>query len=227
MKVTTDVCLFGSLLPPDSYRDSEGGGIKNILDIGTGTGLLALMYAQKNEEVLIDAIEIDTDAAVQAKENVKTSPWNERINIINADAKEYLFTKKYDLIISNPPFYENELKGSNTQKNIAHHNEGLLLEDLLIVIKNNLNTNGRFCLLLPYKRNDEIKNLLLKNEFDILQITLLKQSVNHDYFRIILMGKLKEGDVVETEIEEISVWDEKQEYTPAFVELLKDYYLNL
>jgi len=223
MKVTTDACLFGSLLP----TSSKGGGASNVLDIGTGTGLLSLMYAQKNTSAIIDAIEIDKEAAEQVKENVLASPWKERISVINADVKDYFFSKKYDLIISNPPFYENELKGDNNKKNIAHHNEGLLLEELLIIIKNNLNANGRFCLLLPFKRIEEIKNLMLKNEFEILNITLLKQSVKHDYFRIILMGKLKTEETIKTEFDEISIWNDKKEYTPEFTNILKDYYLCL
>jgi len=225
MKVTTDTCLFGAWVV--ALIKNEKLVINNCLDIGTGTGLLALMFAQKHEDAIIDAIEIVTDSAEQAKENVMTSPWKERINVITADVKNYLFSKKYDLIISNPPFYENELKGGNSKKNIAHHNEGLLLEELLVVIKNNLNTNGRFCLLLPFKRNEEIKNLLLKNEFEISKLNLVKQSVKHDYFRIMLMGKFNTGGTVKTEFDEIAVWKDQQAYTSEFKNLLKDYYLYL
>jgi tRNA1Val (adenine37-N6)-methyltransferase len=223
MKVTTDACLFGSLLP----TSSKGGGVKKVLDIGTGTGLLTLMYAQKNMDAILDAIEIDKEAAEQAEENVKNSPWKERINVIHADVKDYPFSKKYDLIISNPPFYENELKSVKSKKNIAHHNEGILLEELLLIIKKNLNPDGLFCLLLPYKRNEEIKKLFKENEFEIIRMTLVRQSVNHDYFRIMLTGKFKSNEVSETKIEEISICDEKQQYTPEFVELLKEYYLHL
>jgi tRNA1Val (adenine37-N6)-methyltransferase len=223
MKVTTDACLFGSLLP----TSFESGREKNILDIGTGTGLLALMYAQKNPEAIIDAIEIDEDAAAQAKENVEASPWKERINVIHADTKIFPFTKKYDLVISNPPFYEKELKAGSSKKNFAHHGEGLLIKELLPCIKKDLKYSGIFCLLLPYKRNEEIKKLLLKNEFEILKIIFIKQSVQHDYFRIMLTGKRKTDEPVKTEVDEISVWDEKQEYTNVFRELLGDYYLYL
>lgn len=232
MKVTTDGCLFGAWVAEKINKEqlvtcSSGRRVNNCLDIGTGTGVLALMFAQKNEEAIIDAIEIDDDTAEQAKENVMASLLKERINVIKADAKDYLFSKKYDLIISNPPFYENELKGDNSKKNIAHHNEGLLLEELLILIKNNLNTDGRFCLLLPYKRNEEIKNLLMKNEFEILKITFVRQSVNHDYFRIMMMGKLKNDEVTKTEINDISIWNENKQYTSEFKNLLKVYYLQL
>jgi len=223
MKVTTDACLFGSLLP----TSSEGGGVKRVLDIGTGTGLLALMYAQKNCDDILDAIEIDKEAAEQAKGNVQNSQWKDRINVIHADVNDFSFSKKYDLIICNPPFYEKELKTSNSKKNIAHHNEGLLLNELLEIIKCNLNTDGVFCLLLPYKRHEEIKKLITENAFAILHLTFVKQSVNHNFFRIMLTGKLYNNESVETVIDEISICDEKQQYTPEFVDLLRDYYLHL
>ena len=225
MKVTTDACLFGALIA-DQIKNEELI-INELLDIGTGTALLSLMYAQKNPAAIIDSIEIGIEAAVQAKENVQSSPWKERINIINEDARAFEFGKKYDLIISNPPFYEKEIKAGSSKKNIAHHNDGLLLEELLIIIKKTLKHTGIFFLLLPYKRNEEIKRLLIKNEFEILRMILVKQSTRHDYFRIILTGKFKTGKLTETELNEISIWDEKQQYTSEFVELLKDYYLHL
>jgi len=224
MKVTTDASLFGAWAE-ESVRSREPG-VRNILDIGTGTGLLSLMLAQRiNAD--IDAIEIDEAAAEQAIENTEASAWKERITVINADAKNYSFPKKYDCIISNPPFYENELKSDNIKKNIAHHNEGLLLPELLSIIKNNLEHSGMFFLLLPYKRNTEIKDLLLQHEFALSKMMLVSQSINHDYFRIMISGKLKTGEAIETMIDEISIKDDKQQYTKEFTELLKDYYLHL
>jgi tRNA1Val (adenine37-N6)-methyltransferase len=223
MKVTTDSCLFGSLSP----TPSEGGGEMNVLDIGTGTGLLALMYAQKNSLALIDAIEIDKDAAEQAKENSEASPWNDRINIIHADARKFLFTKKYDLIISNPPFYEKELRSSDIQKNIAHHGEELSLQELLTIIKNNLKPGGEFFLLLSNKRSTEAEFLIKKNQLEITRQTLVRQSVSHGIFRVIIKGKHMNSESSNYEKDEISIWNEKQEYTPEFVLLLKDYYLGL
>jgi tRNA1Val (adenine37-N6)-methyltransferase len=224
MKVTTDACLFGAWVA-DRVRSRESG-VQSILDIGTGTGLLSLMLEQKLK-ANIDAIEMDEAAAEQAIENIETSPWKDRITIINDDARNYSFTKKYNCIISNPPFYANELKSENTKKNIAHHNEGLLLPELLSIIKNNLEEDGMFYLLLPYKRNTEIKELLLQHEFALSQMMLVRQTVNHDYFRIMLVGKLKTNESVETMIDEISIKDEKEQYTKEFTKLLKDYYLHL
>ncbi len=224
MKVTTDGCLFGAYVSQGVKSLETVSG--KILDIGAGTGLLTLMIAQENE-VVIDAIEIDKEAFEQAAKNVAASPWAYRIKVINADAEKFGFPTQYDVIISNPPFYENELKSNDAKKNIAHHNEGLLLPELLQVIKKKLKPDGTFYLLLPYKRNDEIKKLFNENKLSIRQLVLVRQSVNHDYFRIILAGRLKAAEQTETMIEEISIKDDADRYTPAFIDLLKEYYLHL
>lgn len=224
MKVTTDACLFGAWAA-ERVRSLEPG-VRNILDIGTGSGLLSLMLAQKNKPGT-DAIEIDKDSFEQAKENIAASPWADRINIIHADARNFFSENKYDVIISNPPFYENELKGENKKKNIAHHSDDLSLSELLWIIKNNLSADGMFYLLLPYKRNEEIIKLIRQNDLFISKIVFVRPSVKHDYFRIMLAGKLKSGDSAETIMNEFSIWDEGQQYTADFKSLLKDYYLHL
>ena len=226
MKVTTDGCLFGAFCSRESGVISQGASNRKVLDIGTGTGLLALMLAQKNN-VTIDAIEIDKDAFEQASVNIAASPWADRITAIHADAKEFVSQNKYDIIISNPPFYEKELKGDDAKKNIAHHNEGLLFPELLSSIKKNLAIDGTFYLLLPYKRNDEVKQLLTADDFAIQQMTFIRQSVNHDYFRIMLAGKFKTTKAAETLMDEIAIRDKQDNYSAVFVNLLKDYYLHL
>ncbi len=223
MKVTTDGCLFGSFIPTHS---NEKENLK-VLDIGTGTGLLSLMIAQKKQQALIDAIEIDKDAFEQAAANITTSPWSDRIKVIHADVREFESETQYDAIISNPPFYEKELKAGDEKKNIAHHNEGLLFSELLSVIKKMLSRDGTFYLLLPYKRHEEVKALLTENDLAIQQMTFVRQSVAHDYFRIMLAGKFKNTTSAETMIDEISIKEDSDQYTPAFVSLLKDYYLHL
>jgi len=224
MKVTTDGSLFGAWVAGEIENGKSK--VESVLDIGTGTGLLALMLAQKiNAE--IDCIEIDKDAAQQAKENAEDSPWKESINVINADVKSFQFEKKYDLIISNPPFYEKEIRSSKDNKNIAHHSDELKLDELLRIIKSNLSHRGSFYLLLPYKRNEEIKKLLKDHQLQIEKIVFVKQSTKHDYFRIMLKGKLNTVENEETEFDEISISDDNQKYTDEFIDLLKDYYLNL
>lgn len=225
MKVTTDSCLFGAWAA--KKVSGSGNDRINVLDAGAGTGLLSLMLAQENPSAEIDAIEIDKAATQQAEENIRVSPFKDRITTVCGDIQNVQFSKKYDIIISNPPFYENELRGDNVAKNTAHHDEGLQLAQLLKIITGNLIPGGRFYLLLPYKRNTEIKNLLLKHTLHINEMVVVRQSVNHDYFRIMLEGSIKPGEVTETLIDELSIMDETQQYTPKFARLLKEYYLNL
>ncbi len=226
MKVTTDACLFGAWVANEI--NNEQLIINNLLDIGTGTGLLALMLAQKIDGD-IDCVEIDNQAAKQAQENADASPWKERIVVMPGDAKDMVatFCKQYDIIVSNPPFYENELKSEDDLKNLAHHSKKLTLNDVISIVADHLNPDGHFFLLLPYKRNEEIRNLFRDHQLHISRIVFVRQSVNHDYFRIMIKGKLKNEPGYETEIEEMSIWNEQQQYTNEFVSLLKDYYLYL
>lgn len=229
MKVTTDGCLFGAWAAERVV--SRESFVRSVLDIGTGTGLLSLMIAQQcNAD--ITAVEIDTESFEQASENITASPWANRIKLFHADARTFEFPDQYDVIISNPPFYENELKGDNAKKNIAHHNEGLLLPELLSIIKNNLKPGGTFYMLLPYKRNDEIRKLLTESGLAIGQLIFVRQSTQHDFFRMILAGKFKKGEANEMVIDEISIKNHSyagpdDPYTPEFINLLKDFYLYL
>ncbi len=238
MKVTTDGCLFGAWVAElvrsekpevgsQKLEVKDQNSSENLLDIGTGTGLLSLMLAQTTDNLLIDAVEIDKDAVEQAKENIASSPWHNRINTIHINAKEFSGRHQYDLILSNPPFYENELKSGNSKKNKAHHDDGLLFNDLLTIIKRNLKPGGTFYLLLPYKRKDEIETFFTKNELAISHKTFVKQSTQHNYFRILLSGKHKTDKDVNFTTDEIAIRNENQQYTPAFIQLLKDYYLHL
>jgi tRNA1Val (adenine37-N6)-methyltransferase len=224
MKVTTDGCLFGAWVA--ERAGSSESGVGSVLDIGTGTGLLSLMIAQKcNADNT--AIEVDEDAFDQASENFSASKWKDRLKIIHSDTREYEFDRQYDFIVSNPPFYENELKGGNIKKNLAHHNEGLLVPDLLAIIKRHLKPGGTFFLLLPFKRNEEIRKLFTENDLTIVRLVFVKQSTKHNFFRIMLEGKTKTEIGIETKLEEISIKDEDDQYSTDFIELLKDYYLHL
>jgi tRNA1Val (adenine37-N6)-methyltransferase len=222
MKVTTDACLFGAWCAYEIQNVKFKKG--NFLDIGTGTGLLSLMVAQKSNAI-IDAVEIDTDAAEQAAENIGSSPWKENINVIKQDIVSFNPQKKYDCIISNPPFYENELASQKQEKNLAHHSSHLSLSQLLNTIKNLLNDDGAFFLLLPYKRIIEIEKLLNQHKLFIRKKLIVQQSTLHQPFRVMLMG-IKE-DLGQASVSTISIWNENRQYTQQFISLLKDYYLFL
>ena len=143
MKVTTDACLFGAW----ATNEMQGLNLAHILDMGTGTGLLALMVAQKTH-ASIDAVEIDPAAAEEAEENIKKSPWLDRIRLMQQDIRTFVPGKLYDVIICNPPFYENELASENVKKNLAHHNTEWSLREVFDNIYRLLNAKGTFFLLL-------------------------------------------------------------------------------
>ena len=142
MKVNTDGVLLGAW--------ATSTGAINILDIGTGTGVIALMMAQQNEHAIIDAIDIDKDAYLQAKRNFETSNWAERLNAYNISLQNFVPDKKYDLLISNPPYFINDFKTANKQKNIARHSTELTYQDILNHSNRLLNENGSLYLVIPF-----------------------------------------------------------------------------
>lgn len=221
MKVTTDGCFFGAW----AAREMQNEKFRNVLDIGTGTGLLSLMIAQKNK-IKIDAVEIDEDASEQAKENIETSPWKDQVQIFNEDILSFQPAGKYDCVVCNPPFYENELASEQTKKNIAHHSEHLTISQVLKVIKIYLEMEGKFFLIFPFKRKEEIERLLQQNELHVMSSVILSQSVKHFPFRMIIKGTKKRKNESGSSTS-IAIWDEHQQYTSQFVDLLKDYYLYL
>jgi len=220
LKVCTEACLFGawvaSLLP-------EMGATKNMLDIGAGTGLLSLLLAQKSEAHM-DAIEIDEDAAAQAADNFGHSPWGERLTLLPGDARQFDAEKKYGLIISNPPFFENNLKGPDEKRNLALHNDALTLEDLATVVQRCLAPNGYFAVLLPPERTAQLESLTEEYGWQLMYKTAVRQTPAHPVFRYMLIfsGAPK---IVETN--EIIIREENGNYTETFIALLKDYYLHL
>jgi tRNA1Val (adenine37-N6)-methyltransferase len=221
MKVCTDACIFGAWIAKKAY--SSGFPIADCLDIGTGTGLLSLMFAQKNPYTKVDALEIEANAHAQANENISHSGWNDRISAFNLDARNFVSEKKYDLIISNPPFYENELSSAEKNKNIAKHDEGLTLKDLITIIKNNLSVTGYFAILLPYHRLKYFEGLAKENNFFLQEKLLIRQTSMHNFFRGILFFSNTKTEQQTTQLT-IKIDDE---YTKEFIELLKDYYLTL
>ncbi|MFR9659255.1 MAG: methyltransferase, partial [Rikenellaceae bacterium] len=142
MKVGTDGVLLGAWV---DIRSDE----RHILDIGTGTGVIALMMAQRNPDSIIDGVEIDQDSAYQASENVAASPWSERVTIHHSDIQSFSPSYKYDLIVTNPPYFVDSLLSPDGRRSVARHTTGLLFCELVEVVMRLLNTDGRFALILP------------------------------------------------------------------------------
>lgn len=219
MKVTTDSCLFGAWCAAEIKKTEA----LNLLDIGAGSGLLSLMIAQQNL-VNITAVEIDNDAAEQAKENIAASPWAESINVVVENILTTNFEFAFDVIVSNPPFYENELQSETKAKNIAHHSHALTLSNLFSFVDKNLSPGGIFFVLLPYKRLNEIELLLKNDEWYVTQKVIVSPTVQHKPFRLILALAKQPSTNVESNV---AVKDNENKYTAEFVSLLKDYYLHL
>ncbi|HUQ97121.1 MAG TPA: methyltransferase, partial [Chitinophagaceae bacterium] len=194
-----------------------------LLDIGTGTGLLSLMIRQKNN-LAIEAIEIDEPTAVQAATNVAASPWPNAISIIQGDVLQLEEDKKYNYIISNPPFYEGDLQSPDAKRNTAHHGNLLTLNKLLDIIMQHLECNGLFFLLLPFKRKKELEALVTEMGLNIYKELVLYQTGKHGPFRLMVQGG---NDKREKQSDTLVIADNTNQYTPAFISLLADYYLNL
>src|SRR5450755_3369608 len=212
MKVCTDSCMLGA------WTALRAGGLKRILDIGTGTALLPLMLAQKSD-ARIDAIEWEPESCAQAKENILQSPWAGRIQILEGDARYYSFPDAYDFIITNPPFFESDLHSPELKKNRAKHEESLTMEELIAVIKSSLHAEGVFSILLPFHRTGYFEKLADTNGFFLREKLTIKQTPSHAAFRsIALFGSRKPGQVISNEM---SIKNTEGKNSFEFVELMK------
>jgi tRNA1Val (adenine37-N6)-methyltransferase len=219
MKVTTDSCLFGAWAAVICQQLC----VNSILDIGAGTGLLSLMLAQKTN-ANIHAVEIDEQAAMQAQQNFQQSNWKKKLTVQHTSVQDFTSNtqQQFNFIITNPPFYEQDLISDNAQKNTAHHSTSLTLQTLVACIKNLLSANGYFAVLLPYTRTDYF--LQLTDGFYLMERINVKQTANHAHFRSMLLFSKQYCETVE---HSISIKQNEKAYTAEFITLLKDYYLYL
>ncbi len=221
MKVTTEACLFGAWASHYLKTDTSP---KHILDIGAGTGLLSLLLAQQHYS-RIDAIELDKNAAGQCRQNFAASPWRERMHVIESDVRSFPFTQLFDVIISNPPFYENDLSSPVEGRQLAHHSAALSLKDLVDRVRTLLTDQGKFFVLLPYKRKEDLYQLAKAGGLHIVHQCNVRNSPGHPLFR--LMAVLSPTYSIDKQEELFSIRDEGNNYTQEFVQLLHPYYLNL
>ena len=220
MKVCTDASLFGAWIG-EQVRSMKYG-VRTVLDIGTGTGLLSLMLAQKTN-AQIDAVEIDEAAAAQATENMDASPWKDRLQVICADARTVHLGRHYNLIIANPPFFEHDLKSVDEKRNLALHGDALGFEELLVTISNHLDDEGLFALLLPFHRKDQLIALAIQSGFFLWNEVSVQQTPMHTFFRSMLLLGRKEVPVLSSTI----IIRDDEGYTGEFTKLLSEYYLKL
>ena len=217
MKVTTDACIQGAWTPVSN-------NVRRILDIGTGTGLLALMMAQKASDAVIDAIDLDHNAVEQAIENITASAWSNIIHILERDAAIYTSDIKYDLIITNPPFFNNSLLSGKTDKDIARHTLTLSYKTLFHTIEQNLSDNGYASILLPEPESQIWENMIKNNGWFISSKLQVKHRASAPVKRVISI--IQRHDTP-TQLETLTIKNENNIYSDYFIELLAPYYLNL
>ncbi len=218
MKVGTDSVLLGAWAPCDNET--------RILDIGTGSGILALMMAQRNYKTYIDGVEIDPDAAALARLNVQLSPWPDQIQIFETTIQEFSETAQhtYSLIISNPPFFTNSLKAPGKARSTARHNDTLPVTDLLECTSKLLTEDGKAAFIIPANDFDNWKSEAAKLNLFPINITLVKSSPTLSPHRaMIAFARKKTGKHIDNEI---YIYSSIKIHSQEYQKITADYYLK-
>ncbi len=217
MKVGTDAVLLGSwAVPGDSIR---------ILDVGSGTGLIALMLAQKSEAE-IDAIDIDENAYHQTKENFRISPWFFRLYPHHISLQEFAKDKvpAYDLIVTNPPYFHHASKPNDEARINARHSDVLCFDELIDGVIKLLLPSGRFCVILPCKEGMEFLDKAQKRGLFCRNLLRVRTRADKSEKRLLMQFSFQFGTMTD---EEIIIQEEDGTFTEDYIELTKEYYINL
>lgn len=214
MKVTEIACIFGAWIPVDKNE-------QRILDIGSGTGLLGLMIAQRCN-ARIDMVEMNTAAMQQCRENVEASPFQERIQVYEEDICQYVSLTPYDLIICNPPFFENQLASNKADKNLAWHSSHLTLDELAFQANRFSHNQSRMAILLPIERMTDWEKYMQQNDWHCERELQIRHSDQHPFKYV---GAIYQKQTTSREIFQMTI-RKNQEYSPEMKTLLSDYYLK-
>ncbi len=215
MKVGTDGVLLGSWVQPKNC--------KTILDIGTGTGLIALMLAQKSD-AQITGIDIDENACIQARENVNESPWSNRITIEHCALQDFIKgeEQKFDLIVSNPPYFVDSYQANDSARNLARQADAsLCFDELIIGVKKLLNKKGNFCVILPFKEGMLFRDKAMGAGLYYHRLVRVKTKIEKCEKRVIMCFGFENTRMEE---EEIIIHENDQGFTEVYKELTRDYY---
>ncbi|HVW97686.1 MAG TPA: methyltransferase [Mucilaginibacter sp.] len=219
MKINTDGVLLGAIA-------GEGSPV-SVLDIGTGTGVIALMLAQRFKGAMIDAVEIDVRAAETAAFNFRNSPFKERLKIYPMSFAGFCddhSEKRYDLIVSNPPFYINSLESPESKRTLAKHSASGFFEELITGVSVMLSESGKCWLILPPKTATDVKPMAAVNGLYLhQQINIKSFAGSKPHREILCMGF---NDPSGMKAQEFVIYDSPGVYTAAYKELLAPYFLN-
>lgn len=222
MKVGTDGVLAGALTPVE--------GARHILDVGTGSGLIALMLAQRCPEAQISAIEIDDEAAAQASDNFAASPWAERIQLVHADFNDFSSDKKFDLIVSNPPYFTDALKNPDPQRTVARHNDTLNYHQLFLGSRQLLQPQGICCVIIPAESETFVNEMAARHHFFPQAVTRIFTKPGKPCRRVfITYWRGSEHDLYYPDKlteQTLYLMDAQGQYTDQYRALTQDFYLN-
>jgi len=216
MKINTDGVLLGALADADDP--------KTILDIGTGTGVIALMLAQRFGTAEVDAVEIDEQAAETAGRNFSNSPFAERLAAYSMGFEQFFAKnpgKKYDLVVSNPPFYINSLKSPQKNKQVAKHAGDDFFEVLIREVSEHINETGVFCMILPLDTAETLSDLYLKYGMHPHQLVYARSFPRSQPHRMIACLGLEKAELKK---DGFLIYESKDSYSEEYVKLLKPYF---
>ena len=216
MKINTDGVLLGAL--------AEAKSPQNILDIGTGTGVIALMLAQRFSSSKIDAVEIDEPASLTANKNFKNSPFADRLKLFHQDFEKYFEEhpeRKYDLIVSNPPFHINSLESPKANKTVAKHTDKDFFEGLIIDVAQHLTENGLCWLILPISTAELVKELAASDGLFLhrkITIHSFEEDIPHREILVLGTNNIKLND------SKFVIYKEPKVYSEMYIAALKDFF---
>ena len=222
MKVGTDGVLLGAWCAVHKYPDT-------ILDIGAGTGVVALMIAQRSDAMTIDAVEVDEDAYEQTVENFEKSDWADRLYCYNASFQEFADEiaaeeECYDLIVSNPPFYTDTFETADASRNKARFTSALSFEELVVGVSKILSENGIFSAIIPFKEEENFINIAKKNHLFLNRVCRVQGNKISEVKRSLLAFSFQETELDETHL---VIELARHQYTEDYIALTKDFYLKM
>lgn len=222
MKIGTDAVLLGAWCSVNHFPDS-------ILDVGSGTGVISLMLAQRSDAMTIDAVEIDENAYEQTVENFENSDWGDRLYCYHTSFKDFVEEiseeeETYELIISNPPFYTDDFETNDKARNKARFTSSLSFNELLSGVVKILSKKGTFAVIIPFKEEKYFIDLAYKNNLFVNRICRVQGSPSSEIKRSLLEFSFQENEVKE---EHLIIETSRHQYTEAYINLTKDFYLKM